>query len=348
MTGYDHAATYPSPQYNYVPNLATGQTGGVPGGPDLGGDLRHHIHGWGGQHTHQQYHHTHHHLGGHAMGQQGPGSGDQNSPRGANNGYGSYYDRNGYYIHQQHTSGLDPQTWHDPGIQQRPDSPTMLVQQQYPVAPVNPNLTSSSYSCKMAATLAGSGSGPGGGSGGGSGSSGGGVTPPSPASSQKNDPLSSPHQQAPYSQYPPCPLSQSSHSPSVMYNNNMGGPPPQGVPGGPQGPPHGPPGPHPGVHNTYSLTPEGHAMGGPVSPGSQGGGQNQGAPQAPLPSPLYPWMRSQFGKNTFIVIFSYTVFHKSRSRKVFSKNGSCLDFNLVPLRSESVVLSTVLLSTKKF
>jgi len=303
MTGYDHAATYPSPQYNYVPNLATGQTAGVPGGADLGGDLRHHIHGWGGQHTHQQYHHTHHHLGGHAMGQQVPASADQTSPRGANNGYGSYYDRNGYYIHQQHTTGMDPQSWHDPGIQQRPDSPTMLVQQQqYPVAPVNPNLSSASYSCKMAASIAGTGSGPGGGSGGGSGSSGGGVTPPSPASSQKNETLSSPLQQQ-YSQYPPCPLSQSSHSPSVMYNNNMGGPPPQGVPGGPQVPPHGPPGPHPGVHNTYSLTPEGHVVGGQVSPGPQPGGQNQGAPQAPLPSPLYPWMRSQFGK-TLSKLFS--------------------------------------------
>jgi hypothetical protein len=150
----------------------------------------------------------------------------------------------------------------------------------------------------MAATIPGTGSGPGGGAsgnGGGSGSSGGGVTPPSPASSQKNDPLSSPHAQQ-YPQYPSCPLTNTSHSPSVMYNNNMGGPPSQGVPSGPQVQSHGPP----GVHNSYSLTPEGHVVGGQVSPGSQGGGgPQQGAPQAQLPSPLYPWMRSQFGKNDF-------------------------------------------------
>jgi len=79
MTGYDHAASYPSPQYNYVPNLSSDTAGdaAVAGGGvgDLGGDLRHHIHGWG-QHTHQQYHHSHHHIG-HTMGQQGPTPGDQ-------------------------------------------------------------------------------------------------------------------------------------------------------------------------------------------------------------------------------------------------------------------------------
>jgi hypothetical protein len=79
MTGYDHAASYPSPQYNYVPNLTSGQGVGATvaagGVGDLSGDLRHHIHGWG-QHSQHQYHHAHHHLG-HTMGQQGPAAGDQ-------------------------------------------------------------------------------------------------------------------------------------------------------------------------------------------------------------------------------------------------------------------------------
>jgi len=79
MTGYDHAASYPSPQYNYVPNLTSGQgvgaTVAASGVGDLSGDIRHHIHGWG-QHSQHQYHHAHHHLG-HAMGQQGPAVADQ-------------------------------------------------------------------------------------------------------------------------------------------------------------------------------------------------------------------------------------------------------------------------------
>ena len=43
------------------------------------------------------------------------------------------------------------------------------------------------------------------------------------------------------------------------------------------------------VQNSYSL---GHGQPSPVPPG---GPQGQGAP---VPSPLYPWMRSQFGKET--------------------------------------------------
>lgn len=41
--------------------------------------------------------------------------------------------------------------------------------------------------------------------------------------------------------------------------------------------------------NTYSLA--GHGQPSPIPPGGQGG------QSAPVPSPLYPWMRSQFGEN---------------------------------------------------
>ena len=51
----------------------------------------------------------------------------------------------------------------------------------------------------------------------------------------------------------------------------------------------GGPGSH--VQNSYSLA--GH--GGQPSPLPPGGPQG-GHGQAPVPSPLYPWMRSQFGK----------------------------------------------------
>ena len=46
--------------------------------------------------------------------------------------------------------------------------------------------------------------------------------------------------------------------------------------------------------NSYSLA--GHGQPSPVPPGGP-----QGGPQgAAVPSPLYPWMRSQFGKTLFI------------------------------------------------
>ena len=102
-----------------------------------------------------------------------------------------------------------------------------------------------------------------------------------------------------YPQYQQCPLSQSSQP---IYNNNIPPPPPGSVVG--PGGPGVPGGPHQPVHNSYSLSPDGHV--GQPSPGSMGQGtpgggppngpQGPGAPQAPLPSPLYPWMRSQFGK----------------------------------------------------
>ena len=41
--------------------------------------------------------------------------------------------------------------------------------------------------------------------------------------------------------------------------------------------------------NSYSLA--GHGQPSPIPPGGQGG------QSAPVPSPLYPWMRSQFGEN---------------------------------------------------
>ena len=74
---------------------------------------------------------------------------------------------------------------------------------------------------------------------------------------------------APHPGYPafaPC-----SQSPGGTWNNNVAGayiphPSPSAVPGG-QGTPQGTP--------------------------------QQGTPQAPLPSPLYPWMRSQFGRFTW-------------------------------------------------
>ena len=44
--------------------------------------------------------------------------------------------------------------------------------------------------------------------------------------------------------------------------------------------------------NSYSLA--GHGQPSPVAPGA--GGPQAGGQAAPVPSPLYPWMRSQFGE----------------------------------------------------
>ena len=49
------------------------------------------------------------------------------------------------------------------------------------------------------------------------------------------------------------------------------------------------------VQNSYSLA--GHGQPSPLPPGGPQGGQ------APVPSPLYPWMRSQFGKKLFYFHF---------------------------------------------
>ena len=261
MTGYDQATSYPSAaQYNYVPNLH----GGGPGGDtSLASDPRQ-LHQW------HQYQH-----------QQMQGSPSQRYP---------YYDRNGYYQHQQ--QHLDPQSWHEPvaaasaavstgattpGANNRSDSPTSLSQPQhsFPGAtppgaaqsqtqqagsggPVQPPPQQSQanvnqYSCKLA------------------------PVPPSPPASET---APSQHQ---YQQYP-CPLggqNQAQQPQQAIYNNNL----PQQV------------------HNTYALTSD-HGQPSPVGPGSAGGPQNTqqpqqapSTPQAPLPSPLYPWMRSQFGKD---------------------------------------------------
>ena len=64
------------------------------------------------------------------------------------------------------------------------------------------------------------------------------------------------------------------------WNNNI---PPGAGPGPGGGPGH--------VQNSYAL---GHGQPSPLPPGPGGPGGPGG--QAPVPSPLYPWMRSQFGK----------------------------------------------------
>ena len=283
MTGYDQATSYPSPaQYgNYVPNLQGA-------GDGLGGDPRqlHGGHGW-------------HH--GHGYGAPHPGAQMQSSPT-QQQRY-PYYDRNGYYMHQGAEGSQ--QNWHEPVVPVsggglgppvagavRPDSPSNVMPHGFPQVPQQPvpqqpgggapGSQQGQYSCKLA------------------------TGPPSPSEvvQQKIEPNSQHptppggnsmgQQQTPYQQYP-CPISQSQqHSQGQnqqqVYNNNL--------PQVPQPPPNGA-----GVGGSgngappYNLTPEHH---GQPSPGSMGGGgpnsQNQNAPQAPLPSPLYPWMRSQFGK----------------------------------------------------
>ncbi len=314
MTGYDQAASYT--QYNYVPNLQTAD-GGVAGAGTGGLADPRQLHvaggGWG---TPQGYaHHQNMSPGG------GAGGGGGGAAHHQHRGY-PYYDRNGYYVHQQHagqTAGFD--TWHEPavtpvtpgaggvpppgtpvsssGLPGRPDSPSSVTGYPSPAAVTS----AANYSCKMAVPP-------------------GGVTPPSPGSaqqqSQQQAPKASagadnPQQMQPYAgqqqtQYQ-CPLTQSSQAQGV-YNNNM----PAGA--GPGGPPPSGGGGAAGIHNSYSLSSDGSAppsggpngqaggggvVGGQHSPGQQAppgpngpGGQNQS--QAPLPSPLYPWMRSQFGK----------------------------------------------------
>ena len=50
------------------------------------------------------------------------------------------------------------------------------------------------------------------------------------------------------------------------------------------------------VQNSYSLAPHGQPS--PLPPGP--GGPQGGPGQAPVPSPLYPWMRSQFGESKIL------------------------------------------------
>ncbi len=192
--------------------------------------------------------------------------------------YGQYYDRNGYY----HQHPVESQNWHEPvtgeastanasgngtgsnGTSNRTESP---VPQHSYNAPSHP----SQYgSCKLAN-----------------------AGPPSPTQKQEN-----PQQ---YQQFQ-CPISQ--------YNNNLSSPSST----------H-----HATVHNSYSSGSEvGVSQESPSIPASSGGGTTTAEPisgptpqpnnqssgnnigsaaapasQGPLPSPLYPWMRSQFGKSLF-------------------------------------------------
>jgi len=310
MTGYDQATSYPS-QYNYVPNLQS------PDATLVGGVDPRQLHGGWGMANQSHAHYTHmqgspgqHHGAGHR-------------------GY-SYYDRNGYYVHQHSGAsavaaasaaasaggGATPSatatsfdSWHDPSAAgMRPDSPTSAGITAPPSYP-SPSIVASTagsgsgnssvnYSCKMAVQPPAH-SGPGG-------------TPPSPTQQKTND---NPQLQSPYgggvpSQYGQCPLTQNSQpggaGPATPYSNST-----PGLPTQPGGPPVPPP-----VHNSYCGS-DGDSTGGAGgnsgsahvghhSPVQQppGGGQNQGgAPQAPLPSPLYPWMRSQFerkrGRQTY-------------------------------------------------
>jgi hypothetical protein len=290
MTGYDQATSYPTSQYNYVPNLQSP----VDNASVVGGVDPRQLHGgWGSAQAHAHY----------AQMQGSPGGleavGSAAGTAQHHRGY-PYYDRNGYYVHQQHGGGAFD-SWHDPSL--RPDSPTSAAvchnaPPSYPSPAVSSSATvgSANYSCKMAVQPPALSAG---------------ATPPSPTHPQQktNDNPQQPQLQPQYGgggqQYggPPCPLTQNSQQPpgvaSGGYNNNLQ---PVVTPGG--GIP--PPGHHPPNqvgHNSYSLSgSDGGGVGAhvgehsPVHPQPPGAGQNQPAPQASLPSPLYPWMRSQFGK----------------------------------------------------
>ena len=303
MTGYDQATSYPS-QYNYVPNLQS------PDAALVGGVDPRQLHGgWGMAAANQSHAHYTHMQG-------SPGQHGHSSHRGY-----SYYDRNGYYVHQGHApngaAGAGFDSWHDPsasapppsgmGRSESPTSGLTVAPPSYP-SPVVASVSTSSgsgsvnYSCKMAVQPPAHSGG----------------TPPSPTQQKTND---NPQLQSPYGaaggasagpgqNYGQCQLSQ---------NSQPGGGPNAATPystNNPLQPQSGPPGVPP-VHNSYcgsdggSGGPTGGSSGttgahvGQPSPVGQtpGGGQNQGgAPQAPLPSPLYPWMRSQFGKKSSLVI----------------------------------------------
>ena len=312
MTGYDQTTSYSTSQYNYVPNLSTttsvGNLTGQNGGPHPGdpsgslGDPRQ-LHGWGGGY-HQAHHHPH--L-------------QQNSP--TQQRYPYYDSRNGYYLHQGAQNPLDTQSWHEPVLPvqpsttPRPDSPTLQAHQGLSGYPGGGsgndnggmNSPQGGYNCKMGS---GGSMGPNEGSGGGGNGNLLAVSgPPSPISKANDNPNAT-SSQLQYQQYQPCTLSQQPSSQQPVYNNNHQPPGASGPPGrqgGPQGTPQQQP-----VHNSYSLSPEDHVgqpspvsqqagAGGGGGGGGSGGPPNQnqqGAPQAPLPSPLYPWMRSQFGKSS--------------------------------------------------
>ena len=295
MTGYDQTTSYPS-QYNYVPNLQSPDPSLVAGGVDP-----RHLQSWGMATANQSHAHYTHMQG--SPGQHG------HPAAAGHRGYSSYYDRNGYYVHQHGAAAAAAATgngggafdsWHDPGGM-RPESPTSgagIAPPTYP-SPAATSAASSSvnYSCKMAVQPPAHSAG---------------ATPPSPTQQKTND---NPQLQSPYGggqpPYGQCQLSQNSQQ--------AGGPGVGGAAGGgavtpnsfsSQLPPQAGGGP-PGVHNNYPMNEGSATPGGPgpaggssagapmgqPSPVQQGGGQNSsGAPQASLPSPLYPWMRSQFGK----------------------------------------------------
>ena len=299
MTGYDQTTSYPS-QYNYVPNLQSPDPSLVAGGVDP-----RHLQSWGMATANQSHAHYTHMQG--SPGQHHPASA-------GHRGYSSYYDRNGYYVHQHGAAAAAAATgngggafdsWHDPGGM-RPESPTnsgagLTAPPNYPSpAAVSTSGGSSSvnYSCKMAVQPPAHSAG---------------ATPPSPTQQKTND---NPQLQSPYGggqpPYGQCQLSQNSQQAggaagggAVTPNSFSSQLPPQAG-GGP-----------PGVHNNYPMNEGSATPGGPgpaggssagapmgqPSPVQQGGGQNQsGAPQASLPSPLYPWMRSQFGKTCFFIV----------------------------------------------
>eukprot|EP00096_Caligus_rogercresseyi_P001673 TRINITY_DN127_c1_g2_i3.p1 TRINITY_DN127_c1_g2~~TRINITY_DN127_c1_g2_i3.p1 ORF type:complete len:351 (+),score=107.34 TRINITY_DN127_c1_g2_i3:172-1224(+) len=277
MTGYDQTTSYPASQYNYVPNLS----GGGPGSPLAEDPNRgamhqwHHYGGGGGNHHHQ-------------MPQQQPPPQQVVEPNSPNaNRYPSYYDgRNGYYMH----GGQLESPWHEPVLPPRADSP--ISQQQQLSQNYSPN---PAYSCKMAG-------------------------PPSPPG--KTEPLHPPTGYTQYNAASACPISSQAPPNPQVYNNNIppqmhgggylpesGGnapvpPPVVPAPQQPQGasqqggtpsslePPLDPPLPNQ-PNQEHSPTPQ----------GSTGSGSGNGPPQAPLPSPLYPWMRSQFerkrGRQTY-------------------------------------------------
>lgn len=293
MTGYDQTTSYPS-QYNYVPNLQSPDATALAVG---GVDPRQLHGGWGMAANQSHAHYTH----------------MQGSPGHTHHRGYSYYDRNGYYVHQPHgasaaAAGAAASTgngggafdsWHDP-TGMRPESPGsgLTAPPSYPSPAAVSSASASAcvsgsssvnYSCKMAvqppAALSAAG-----------------ATPPSPTQQKTND---NPQLQSPYGAgagqtYGQCQLSQNSQpgaagGPATPYSTTTN--PMQPQPGAPPPP----------VHNSYCGSDGGSATGsggggggahvGQHSPSQAGGGQNQGgAPQAPLPSPLYPWMRSQFGK----------------------------------------------------
>lgn len=278
MTGYDQTTSYS--QYNYVPNLQS------PDAALVGGVDPRQLHGGWGMAANQGHAHYTHMQG-------SPGQ------HHAHRGY-SYYDRNGYYVHQQHGGGAGAAgagnnfDWHDPSgaapASMRPDSPTAAAGGIAPPSYPSPagvssagGVTGSSsvnYSCKMAVQPPAH--------------SAAGATPPSPTQQKTND---NPQiYSGGQSQYGACQLNQNSQQPgggaATPFSNSNPLQPPQG-------------------QQSYCGSDGGSATGssahvGQPSPGQQqpppggppGPGQNQ-APQAPLPSPLYPWMRSQFGKFRF-------------------------------------------------